>query len=222
MVAPFKVLIHKNSDNFSYTIDIVVDGYKTTKVDGGPTLSDHAAEGTPIVDMAVNLYIKVMPPIRFRWKVSEQWLFSAHPETIWESFSANEDLAERMEDLPGLYNDVRKLCTTMYEHGMLFHNPSNKDAPPLVPEIITEAQVGYFKPFYGKVKDRMPEPQKPLVELCPAIEAEVKHPVSGIVMPLGFVIMNLNDHCGWDRGRVADWLETLDVDINIEVQDDAS
>lgn len=215
---PFKVLIFKNSDDDSYVIDIFVDFYKTTTVENAPTISE--ADDTP-VDMAVNLYIKCVPAIQFRWKVSEQWLFSAHPETIWESFAANKDLHDRMDDLPGLYNEVRKLCATMYEYGMLYHNPSNKDVPPIIPEIITEGQIGY-QSMYGKVKDRMPEPQKPLVELCPAIEAEVKHPVSGLVMPLGFVIMNLNDHHEWTRDRVADWLETLDVDINIEVQDDAS
>lgn len=30
------------------------------------------------------------------------------------------------------------------------------------------------------------------------------------------VIMHLNDHCGWTREEIADWLETLDIDLALK------
>jgi hypothetical protein len=28
--------------------------------------------------------------------------------------------------------------------------------------------------------------------------------------------MDLNDSCGWTREQIADWLETLDININMQ------
>jgi hypothetical protein len=45
---------------------------------------------------------------------------------------------------------------------------------------------------------------------------EVKHPVANITYPLRKVIMDLNDNHGWTREQIADWLETLDININMK------
>jgi hypothetical protein len=37
----------------------------------------------------------------------------------------------------------------------------------------------------------------------------VSNPVSGVSMQLDSAIIELNDHSGWNRGQIADWLEGL-------------
>jgi hypothetical protein len=51
---------------------------------------------------------------------------------------------------------------------------------------------------------------------------EVKHPVAGYTYPLRKVIMSLNDHHGWTREQIADWLETLDININMQPKEEAN
>lgn len=48
----------------------------------------------------------------------------------------------------------------------------------------------------------------------PGVREDVKHPISGRQEMLWNVIVDLNDKRGWSRERIADWLETLDVDIS--------
>ena len=50
----------------------------------------------------------------------------------------------------------------------------------------------------------------------PGIREIVHHPVTGRDHELKYVIMDLNDHYRWTREQIADWLETLDVDINFK------
>jgi hypothetical protein len=47
----------------------------------------------------------------------------------------------------------------------------------------------------------------------PAMQKNVKNPATGEMRSLRTVIIDLNDRWGWTRERIADWLETLDVDI---------
>lgn len=57
----------------------------------------------------------------------------------------------------------------------------------------------------------------PRVSLLPGLNAEVKHPATGRLCRLEDAIISLNDHHNWSREQVADWLETLDVDITFKV-----
>jgi hypothetical protein len=47
-------------------------------------------------------------------------------------------------------------------------------------------------------------------------------PVTGGRKHLRSAIMSLNDHHGWTREEIADWLETLDVDINMKPKEEAN
>lgn len=57
----------------------------------------------------------------------------------------------------------------------------------------------------------------PRVDLLPGLSAQVKHAVTGRLCRLEDAIISLNDQHGWSREQVADWLETLDVDITFKV-----
>jgi hypothetical protein len=44
----------------------------------------------------------------------------------------------------------------------------------------------------------------------------VKYPIDGEEISLYSAIMCLNDTAGWSREAIADWLETLDLDLSIK------
>jgi hypothetical protein len=51
----------------------------------------------------------------------------------------------------------------------------------------------------------------------------VRHPVNKADgWPLRKVIMDLNDNHGWTREAIADWLETLDININMQPKEEAN
>jgi hypothetical protein len=52
------------------------------------------------------------------------------------------------------------------------------------------------------------------VAKLPGVNEEAKHPVTGRQAPLWNVIVDLNDRHGWSREQIADWVETLDIDIS--------
>ena len=60
-----------------------------------------------------------------------------------------------------------------------------------------------------------PSSQEKVREL-PGVHELVKSPVSGLTRTLQDVIIELNDNHGWSRNQVADWLETLDIDITFK------
>lgn len=65
-----------------------------------------------------------------------------------------------------------------------------------------------------------------LNELCEAIPALrttlVKHPLFMAQALIPNIIMDLNDRCGWTREQIADWLDTLDVDLSFTVKEDSN
>lgn len=74
------------------------------------------------------------------------------------------------------------------------------------------------------IKPYLPPPPDPnhkgeevaeqLTEILPGLEAEVRDPVTGDVGRVRYIIVKLNDTDGWTREQVADWLDTLDVDLS--------
>lgn len=46
----------------------------------------------------------------------------------------------------------------------------------------------------------------------PGVNEAVKHPITGDTHSLWSVIISLNDGHHWTRERIADWVETLDID----------
>jgi hypothetical protein len=58
------------------------------------------------------------------------------------------------------------------------------------------------------------------IDLLPGLSAKVKHPVTKSEGIIKDIIINLNDYHKWTREAVADWLETLDVDLRFKSPDD--
>lgn len=56
------------------------------------------------------------------------------------------------------------------------------------------------------------------VDVLPGVKEIVKNPVTGTKATLERVIINLNDQQKWTREQIADWLETLDIDISFKVK----
>lgn len=58
--------------------------------------------------------------------------------------------------------------------------------------------------------------RSPVVSKLPGIRKLVKHPVLKIDYYLEDAIINLNDSYKWTREQIADWLETLDIDLRFK------
>lgn len=55
-----------------------------------------------------------------------------------------------------------------------------------------------------------------LSKQLPGVNEHVKHPVDGTIGTLWYIIQNLNDSHKWTRNRIADWIETLDIDTEFK------
>ncbi|UTN92352.1 hypothetical protein SEA_STIGMA_104 [Streptomyces phage Stigma] len=57
------------------------------------------------------------------------------------------------------------------------------------------------------------------VDELPGVKEMVKHPVTGSRDTLERVIISLNDSYDWSREEIANWLETLDIDITFKTKE---
>ncbi|QGH79430.1 hypothetical protein SEA_LIMPID_103 [Streptomyces phage Limpid] len=57
------------------------------------------------------------------------------------------------------------------------------------------------------------------VRELPALNERVKHPITMQTGTLRSVIISLNDGAKWTREQIADWLETLDIDISFKTKE---
>jgi hypothetical protein len=57
------------------------------------------------------------------------------------------------------------------------------------------------------------------VDELPGVKEIVKHPITSMESTLESVIINLNDYHKWTREQIADWLETLDIDITFKTKE---
>lgn len=63
---------------------------------------------------------------------------------------------------------------------------------------------------------------RPPIDSMPGLKEMVKHPVLPYHDSLEIVIISLNDHHGWTREQIADWLETLDIDLTFKTPEPRS
>lgn len=76
-------------------------------------------------------------------------------------------------------------------------------------------------PYYGATKTQIG--RSPEIDLFPGIKEKVKYPAKfyeGLTVTLEDAIVKLNDMDGWSREQIADWLETLDIDIRFKTKDE--
>lgn len=95
----------------------------------------------------------------------------------------------------------------------LIDNAIDNDEPVVPKKIIKpKAKKNYNSLDSGEPKE---------VALLPGLNETVKHPVNGSHSKLRSVIINLNDVECWTREEIADWLETLDVDLRFKPKEDS-
>lgn len=58
--------------------------------------------------------------------------------------------------------------------------------------------------------------RSPVVDTLPGVKEKVKHPVTKETHSLERIIIDLNDRYKWKLDQIADWIETLDIDINFK------
>lgn len=64
-----------------------------------------------------------------------------------------------------------------------------------------------------------PSAEDPRVNQLPGLDERVKNPVTKQQGLLRHVVIELNDRHKWTRERIADWLDTLDIDISFKIKE---
>jgi hypothetical protein len=87
------------------------------------------------------------------------------------------------------------------------------NSAPYAPPYVTSHKPTSYTPY-------QPEPHTfgaslvdELARILPNVRAEVRHPVTSVTMRLDLTIVSLNDTYKWTREQIADWLDTLDLDL---------
>jgi len=109
------------------------------------------------------------------------------------------------------------------------------DEPP--EDSVLAEMVGLVRDKIGSISGNMPaespggsyladssfSPVRSLAAACPALNAVVAYPKdskrAGQLSQLYLVIQTLNDNDKWTREQIADWLETLDLDIEVQIEE---
>lgn len=123
---------------------------------------------------------------------------------IWESsISFNHELLENLPDEDHLVDSI-----------LLGLANGNIEVAEKVKEMLYTGEYAIAPPSSGGVGSS-PEG----IDDLPALQELVKNPVTGQMKELKFVIMSLNDKAKWTREQIADWLESLDVDIEFKAKE---
>ena len=59
-----------------------------------------------------------------------------------------------------------------------------------------------------------------LASHLPGVNEKVEHPLTKEITTVRYCIISLNDTYKWTREEIADWLETLDIDITFRSEDE--
>ena len=57
------------------------------------------------------------------------------------------------------------------------------------------------------------------LDLVPGLSVKVKHPMTKVISPIHGIIVDLNENHDWTREEIADWLESLDVDLQFKTEE---
>lgn len=74
-------------------------------------------------------------------------------------------------------------------------------------------EVDNFRRLQAQVRKQGPKTVAELSMLMPGVDSWVKHPFRDEYAILYYVIQSLNDSHKWSREQIADWLESLDIDM---------
>lgn len=132
-----------------------------------------------------------------------QALYESKPEYshLWSQIRYNWfDMKEISPETVLWYNNIQSGTINVHQHTHKY-NPGGYIGP------------GELQPAKQSVEDSR-------VKELPALNEMVKHPETGKSTRLRSAIISLNDSYKWTREQIADWLETLDIDISFKVKND--
>lgn len=124
---------------------------------------------------------------------------------------AIEILMLKLDKTPGVYLDDHQLT---YIYQWIVNNFDTKPESVLFNEQMSKYTYSENKSS-GSGMGRPSE-----VNLLPGLKERVKHPINGTMNKLESTIINLNDRHRWTVNQIADWLETLDIDLTIRPVED--
>ncbi len=71
------------------------------------------------------------------------------------------------------------------------------------------------------MEEKHKSPYQCLIEVIPALQQGASYPIEGSVsslLPVSTIVLLLNDAARWSREEIADWLESLDLDLSFPVE----
>jgi hypothetical protein len=106
----------------------------------------------------------------------------------------------------------------------IFLDENEKNAKGLMfnSTVTTASGVGYSTGGIWEPKVANSNNPSYLSQQLPGVMEKVKHPVDGYMYQLRDVIMSLNDTYKWSREKIADWVETLDVDTRFKLKEESN
>lgn len=154
-----------------------------------------------------------------------------HPMELWHYISTS--FHKQVYDDADLYHAlsmIRTWCNQMETYGdnkvLMASNPLSPFYQKTKPVALTPPPTDEYMKIYQEtkakfdaaIKKKYIEGSGPMAEvrLLPGLDEKVKHPVDGGMGTLRITIIHLNDTHKWTREQIADWLETLDVDIRFK------
>jgi len=175
-----------------YDIEVIPTVFRELVKEPVVTLINHSETSEIELKMAIDIGQEVVKSSAF---VSHE---------VWEFDNAGCIDSVKSNLVQGLYKDMPELSHlwTQIRYNW-FDIGSYFDTGNVVP-------FAYHYAGVNNVEDKR-------VNELPALLETVKHPLLGSASTLKYVIISLNDTYKWTRGQIADWLETLDVDISFKI-----
>lgn len=158
------------------------------------------------------------------------FIYFDHKNTIKKSNSLEVDIADNVQAQFKSTQDgiayAAKLAALSLDDLQFYHAvaeyagkhgaslPYNTDMEVIKPKH-AHADVVFEPPDVGSNTDLMG-----IINRLPGVLETVPHPLTGDKAKIKDIIISLNDSHHWPRERVADWLETLDIDLRFRSDDD--
>jgi hypothetical protein len=118
-------------------------------------------------------------------------------------------VSNELKNVPGSYNDSSDFYSVPVQHPVpLEKHWLLQPSPILTAPSYTQKEI---------VEDTI-DPSD-AAQWVPGLLEKVKNPVNGVQDTVQSIIINLNDAHKWTREAIADWLESLDVDLEFKTGD---
>lgn len=208
-------VVEYDSEGASYEVSLIPVLWQTLV--GEPLLTAHLHEDKFQVELEMSL--KVNGQV-FKSSVSfdrELWEYNQSECMNVGKFKLVSALYEYKPEMSHLWTQIRYNWFNMKDvspETVSWYNSIQGNA------LVTE------KKFHNPAADVHPMKSAKMhgednrVRELPALNEIVTNPVTGHKASLKRVIISLNDGSKWTREEIADWLETLDIDISFKVKTD--